>query len=84
MKKLVYISALCLTVISCKSSKAGCDAYSSHFESTELEKSLDVLVESAKDWSPSQKKEFANTFFIERGGFKVPTEPIVMETFKRN
>ena len=29
-----------------------------------------------------QKKEFADVFFIERGKFTVPKEPIVLKSFK--
>ncbi len=41
-----------------------------------------ALVQAAEQWTPEQKKEFADVFFIERGKFTVPKEPIVLKSFK--
>jgi len=87
MKKIFLISLLSLLIVSCKTSKhTGCDAYSQTitFKDSSIVRSLDVLSDSAKNWSTDQKKEFAEVFFIERGKFTVPTEPIVLKTFKGN
>jgi hypothetical protein len=40
------------------------------------------LEKAAEQWTPEQKKEFADVFFIERGKFTVPKEPIVLKSFK--
>jgi hypothetical protein len=85
MKKTIILCLLGLSILSCKSSKAGCDAYS-NIQTTDssLVKSLDVLSDSASNWTLEQKKEFANVFFIERGKFSVPEKPIKLETFGGN
>ncbi|NBX39662.1 MAG: hypothetical protein EBR54_09695 [Flavobacteriia bacterium] len=49
-----------------------------------LSKSLEVLAEAAASWTPEQKKEFADVFFIERGKFTIPKEPIVLKHFKKD
>jgi hypothetical protein len=41
-----------------------------------------TLEKAAEQWTPEQKKEFADVFFIERGKFTVPKEPIVLKSFK--
>jgi hypothetical protein len=41
-----------------------------------------ALEQAAEQWTPEQKKEFADVFFIERGKFTVPKEPIVLKSFK--
>jgi hypothetical protein len=41
-----------------------------------------TLEKAAEQWTPEQKKEFAEVFFIERGKFTVPKEPIVLKSFK--
>lgn len=40
------------------------------------------LEKAAEQWTPEQKKEFAEVFFIERGKFTIPKEPIVLKTFE--
>jgi hypothetical protein len=40
-----------------------------------------ALEQAAEQWTPEQKKEFAEVFFIERGKFTVPKEPIVLKSF---
>jgi len=40
--------------------------------------SLDALAEEAECWTPEQKKEFASVFFIKRGKFTIPKDPIVL------
>lgn len=40
-----------------------------------------TLEKAAEQWTPEQKKEFADVFFIERGKFTVPKEPIVLKSF---
>ncbi len=40
------------------------------------------LEKAAEQWTPEQKKEFADVFFIERGKFTIPKEPIVLKTFE--
>lgn len=87
MKKVVLSILLGLTVISCKTTKhSGCDAYGQNIviEDSSIVRSLDVLSDSAKNWSTEQKQEFSEVFFIERGQFTVPKEPIVLKTFKGN
>lgn len=87
MKKLLFISVTTLLLISCGATKkANCDAYSlkTTSEDTEISKSLDNLTEAAKNWTPEQKQEFANTFFIERGKFVIPSEPIRLKSFENN
>lgn len=46
--------------------------------------SLDAFAEEAECWTPEQKKEFADVFFIERGKFTIPKEPIVLKSFDRH
>ena len=46
-----------------------------------LKSSLDTFAEAAECWTPEQKKEFADVFFIERGKFTIPKEPIVLKSF---
>jgi uncharacterized protein YcfL len=85
MKKIVISILLGLTVLSCKTSKhSNCDSYSQNIviEDSSIVRSLDILSDSAKNWSTEQKEEFAEVFFIERGKFTVPKEPIVLKTFK--
>lgn len=87
MKKVVLSILLGLTVISCKTSKhTSCDTYGQNItiEDSSIAIPLDVLSNSAKNWSTEQKKEFSEVFFIERGQFTVPKEPIVLKTFKGN
>ena len=57
-------------------------ADSSEFKS--LSKSLDFLSEAAECWTPEQKQEFADVFFIERGKFTIPKEPIILKSFERH
>lgn len=87
MKSLIFVSILTLTLVSCKtSSHTPCDAYSMNTisEDSSIVKSLDVLSDSAENWTAEQKQEFAEIFFVERGQFKVPEKPIVLKTFKGN
>ena len=87
MKNLIFISILTLTLVSCKTSKhAGCDAYSNNIviEDSSIVRSLDVLSDSAQNWTREQKQEFAEVFFIERGKFTVPEKPITLKYFKAN
>jgi hypothetical protein len=42
------------------------------------------LEKAAEQWTPEQKKEFAEVFFIERGKFTVPKDPIVLKSFERH
>ncbi|MFM2038957.1 MAG: hypothetical protein RL432_1896 [Bacteroidota bacterium] len=48
-----------------------------------LSQSLELLSEAAECWTPEQKKEFASIFFIERGKFTIPKEPIVLKSFEK-
>jgi hypothetical protein len=41
-----------------------------------------ALEKAAEQWTSDQKKEFADLFFIERGKFTIPKEPIVLKSFK--
>lgn len=87
MKSLILTAILTLTLVSCKTTKhTNCDAYSinSQIVDSSLVRSLDVLADSAQNWSTEQKQEFAEVFFIERGKFTVPEKPIVLKTFKSN
>ena len=43
-----------------------------------------TLEKAAEQWTPEQKKEFAAVFFIERGKFTVPKEPIVLKSFEQH
>ncbi len=52
-------------------------------EQLAISKSLDLLSEAAECWTPEQKKEFASVFFIERGKFTIPKEPIVLKSFEK-
>lgn len=87
MKSIFFVSILTLTLISCKtSSHAPCDAYSinTNSEDSSIVRSLDILSDSAENWTSEQKQEFAEVFFIERGKFTIPEKPIVLKTFKGN
>ena len=42
------------------------------------------LEKAAEQWTPEQKQEFASVFFIERGKFTIPKEPIVLKYFERH
>lgn len=85
MKTLIPILIAIATLSSCGASKkAGCDAYSLNVYDSELKTGLDNFSKVANSWTPEQKQEFANTFFIERGKFTVPTEPIVLKSFEKN
>ena len=87
MKSLFFVSILTLTLVSCKtSSHTPCDAYSMNVtsEDSSIVRSMDVLSDSAENWTSEQKQEFANVFFIERGKFTVPDKPIVLKSFKGN
>ena len=87
MKSIFFVSILTLTFISCKtSSHTPCDAYSitTNSEDSSIVRSLDVLSDSAENWTSEQKQEFAEVFFIERGKFTIPEKPIVLKTFKGN
>ena len=87
MKKILFLTVLTLSLLSCKTSKhADCDAYSQtiYVEDSSIVRSLDIFADSAQNWSQEQKQEFAEVFFIERGKFTIPKEPIVLKTFKAN
>ena len=87
MKSIFFVSILTLTLVSCKtSSHTPCDAYSMNItsEDSSIVRSMDVLSDSAENWTTEQKQEFANVFFIERGKFTVPEKPIVLKSFKGN
>ena len=87
MKKLILLSLLSLSIVSCKStSHTNCDAYSYYYntEDSSIVKSLDVLSDSAQNWTTEQKNEFSEVFFIERGKFTVPEKPITLKYFKEN
>jgi len=87
MKKLIFLSILTLTLVSCKSTKhTDCDAYSYNYttEDSSIVRSMGVLSDSAENWTLDQKQEFAIVFFIERGKFTVPEKPIVLKNFKGN
>jgi len=87
MKSLLFVSILTLTLVSCKtSSHTPCDAYSMNVtsEDSSIVRSMDVVSDSAENWTSEQKQEFANVFFIERGKFTVPDKPIVLKSFKGN
>jgi len=63
-----------------------CAQVSNQADSSELKslsKSLDLLSEAAECWTPEQKQEFASVFFMERGKFTVPKEPIVLKSFEK-
>ncbi|NDB35247.1 MAG: hypothetical protein EB023_07855 [Flavobacteriia bacterium] len=53
-------------------------------ENMAISKALDALSEAAACWTPEQKQEFADVFFMERGKFTIPKEPIVLKTFKNH
>jgi hypothetical protein len=50
---------------------------------TIFKSSFDAFAEEAECWTPEQKKEFAEVFFIERGKFTIPKEPIVLKSFDK-
>lgn len=87
MKSLIFLTALSISLFSCKTAKhAGCDAYSHNMyvEDSSMVRSLNVFADSASKWTTEQKQEFAEVFFIERGKFTIPKEPIVLKSFKGN
>ncbi len=87
MKSLLFITILSLTLLSCKTSKHdGCNDYSMNIttEDSSIVRSMDVLSDSAKNWTLEQKQEFSDVFFIERGRFKIPEKPIILKSFKGN
>ncbi len=49
-----------------------------------IKKSMDILSNAAKNWTPEQKQEFASVFFNERGKFTIPKEPIILKSFERH
>lgn len=51
---------------------------------TLLKSALDTFAEEAECWTPEQKQEFTSVFFIERGKFTIPKEPIVLKSFERH
>jgi len=63
-----------------------CDAYSMNVtsEDSSIVRSMNVLSDSADNWTSEQKQEFAEVFFIERGNFTVPEKPITLKSFKGN
>lgn len=87
MKTIFFLTLISLSFFSCKTTKhAGCDAYGQtiYVEDSSMVRSLDIFADSAENWSQEQKQEFAEVFFIERGKFTIPKEPIVLKTFKSN
>jgi len=50
---------------------------------TIFKSSLDAFTAEAECWTPEQKKEFAEVFFIERGKFTIPKEGIVLKSFDK-
>ena len=48
-----------------------------------IKSSIETFAEASECWTPEQKQEFANVFFIERGKFTVPKEPIVLKSFEK-
>ena len=46
-----------------------------------IKSSIEAFTKAAECWTPEQKQEFANVFFIERGKFTIPKEPIVLKSF---
>lgn len=79
MKKQVFIFLLVFS--SCSYAQNQIHTDSSDFNS--IKKSMDIFSEAAVCWTPEQKQEFANVFFIERGKFTVPKEPIVLKSFEK-
>jgi len=53
-------------------------------ENMAISKAFNTLAEAAASWTPEQKQEFADVFFIERGKFTIPKEPIVLKHFKKD
>ena len=51
---------------------------------TLLHISFNAFAEEAACWTPEQKQEFADVFFIERGKFTIPKEPIILKSFERH
>jgi len=80
MKKNLFIAlVLCST---CAYSQKPIEADTTDYVS--ISTSLDAFAEEAECWTPEQKKEFAEVFFIERGKFTIPKEPIVLKSFERH
>ena len=77
MQKHLYIFLLAFS--SCLYAQNPIDTDSSDLNS--IKKSMDILSNAAKNWTPEQKKEFADVFFIERGKFTIPKDPIVLKSF---
>jgi hypothetical protein len=78
-KKLFIALVLCST---CAYGQKPIEADTTDYVS--ISKSLDAFAEEAECWTPEQKKEFADVFFIERGKFTIPKEPIVLKSFDRH
>ena len=74
---------LLVTFVACSQSPSSPHSENQVFGAPDsLGKTLEVLVHAAQSWTPEQKQEFADVFFMERGKFAVPKEPIVLKTFK--
>lgn len=87
MKTIFFLTLISLLLLSCKTTKhSNCDAYGQtiYVNDSSIVRSLDVFADSAQNWSQEQKQEFAEVFFIQRGKFTIPKEPIVLKTFKSN
>ena len=74
---LLSLSLYAQTQASTKSSKSITES------DTLLKSALDAFAEEAECWTHEQKQEFASVFFIERGKFTIPKEPIVLKTFEK-
>ena len=82
MKTLIFSLFIAVFITSCGAKrKANCDAYS---ENKLNHINVDTLTKQADLWTDSQKREFSEVFFIERGEFKVPEKPIHLKNFDRN
>ena len=85
MRISLTIIIVWLSLSLCAQTEASTKSSTSITESDTLLKSaLDAFAEEAECWTPEQKQEFASVFFIERGKFTIPKEPIVLKSFERH
>ena len=86
MKKQLF--TLCILTIVFSGKAQTVEPLQSNAKSTEETEIIfqegNTLEKAAEQWTSEQKKEFADVFFIERGKFTVPKEPIVLKSFEHH
>jgi hypothetical protein len=74
MKKNLFIALVLFST--CAYSQKPIEADTTDYVS--ISTSLEAITEEAECWTPEQKKEFADVFFIEQGKFTIPKDPIIL------